>query len=117
MSPHGTSNTPGKSASATGTVRLASLAVNVYANRNSFQLDRNASSPAEARPGASSGSRTERSACARLAPSTAADSSSARGISRMNPARSQTVSGSANEVWASTSAVHVSRSRSARSRR
>jgi len=29
MSPHGISNTPGKSASATGTVRLASLAVNV----------------------------------------------------------------------------------------
>ncbi len=29
MSPHGTSNTPGKSASATGTVRLASVAVNV----------------------------------------------------------------------------------------
>jgi uncharacterized membrane protein YgdD (TMEM256/DUF423 family) len=29
MSPHGTSKTPGKSASATGTVRLASVAVNV----------------------------------------------------------------------------------------
>src|SRR5262249_61866449 len=29
MSPHGTSNTPGKSASATGTVRLDSLAVKV----------------------------------------------------------------------------------------
>ena len=44
-----------------------------------------------------------------LAPSTAADSSRAGGISRMKPASSQMVTGSANDVWARTSAIQVSR--------
>src|SRR2546422_3179208 len=50
-----------RSASATGIVRLASEAVNVYAKRNSFQLNRNVRSAVEAIPGASRGATTQRS--------------------------------------------------------
>ena len=51
MSPHGTSKTPGKSASATGTVRLASVAVKRVGEQELVPGGRNASSAAEATPG------------------------------------------------------------------
>src|SRR5690242_14712446 len=114
MSPHGTSYTPGNSASATGTVRLASVAVNVYAKSSSFHDMRNTSSAADATPGATSGTTTRASVVRRPAPSICAASSIAGGTARTNPATSQSSSGSANEVSANTSATHVSRSCSAR---
>src|SRR5256885_11712931 len=116
MSPHGTSYTPGNSASATGTVRLASVAVNVYANSSSFQDMRNTSRPADAMPGAIRGSTTRPSVASRLAPSISAASSTATGTSRTNPESSHSTSGSANDVSASTSAAHVSRRSTARNR-
>src|SRR3989449_793074 len=66
-------------------------------------------------PGAISGSTTRPSVARRLAPSICAASSIATGTSRTKPASSQSTSGSANDVSASTSAAQVSRRSSARS--
>ena len=96
-------------------MRLASVAVKVYAKSSSFQDVRNTSNPADAMPGAISGNTTRPSVASRPAPSICAASSTATGTSRTKPASSQSTSGSANEVSASTSASHVSRSSSARS--
>src|SRR5262249_57497276 len=72
---------------------------------------------AEASPGARSGRTIQRKARGRLAPSTAAASSSCAGTSWRKPVRSQITSGRAKEVLARMRASHVSRSPSARRRR
>ena len=95
-------------------MRLASVAVNVNAKRNSFHAKRNVSSATDARPGAVSGRCTAINVRSRPAPSSAAASLSSRGTSRMKRVISQITKGKANDASASTSAAHVSRRPSTR---
>jgi hypothetical protein len=89
-------STPTKRARVTGRVARSGLLRSTRAKKNSFQAEMNANSAVATMPGASNGATTLRSACRRVAPSTAAASSRSRGTLRTKPCSIQSANGSAH---------------------
>ena len=110
MLPTGWANcsSPGKNASAAGTVRDRSDEVSEIANTTSFQAKKKTRIAAVSMPGRASGTSTRRNACPGVAPSACAASSISQGSPRKNAVSVHIASGSANDRYGMTSPGQVS---------